>query len=484
MSCYLKHKEAIKNLESDIEKSGYVAVPIGDTLSSKAFIRHNEKVAEEASKIQAVVDKWDAALKVIGLTGSVVERITKAFDGDRDNVIWPKRNIINIVYNKKILDQIDNFRKELGIYESKLSYASYLEKEAKAIKEFFKDQELKKQKLAANQRDFINEEGDILPIDDFTYYQLNEKGVNPLLESSIEKSLQPDLISVRLTPNTFLDSLNKYGFTKEEILYLTEPLTKNPSLWLDAPNVNMLISYRVAEQMKFSQSETANKANEELDNAMIDFLKDLNITVQEYEDLKSKSGLSALGVANILEKSIDLAKNRKIDTLPEEAAHFYVELLSKRNEKDDLTEYNLYQDLMSKIESWEKFDDIKKAYMPEYNDIEMVKKEAIAKAIAEAIVTRFESKNDSLKKAVIDFLNWVKSIFKTEKNFSVNILADNIAQKMLTKNYEDIKKDLNESANLTDYKDVDKSTLELIDKLGKIGAYLTGSISLRKQGTI
>lgn len=323
-----------------------------------------------------------------------------------------------------------------------------------------------------------------IPGEQGKFFQLNEKGINPLLESSIEKSLQPELISVFLTPNTFLDKLTKYGFTKEEILYLVEPLTKNPSLWIEAPNVNNLISYRVAEQMKFSQTETSNKANEELDKIMKDFLKDLNITVEEYDNLKEKTGLNVLGVANILEKTIDLAKNRKIDTLPEEAAHFYVELLAKRNTEDNLTEYRLYKDLMSKIESWEKFEDIKRAYMPKYNDLEMVKKEAIAKAIAEAIVTRFESKNDLLKKAIIDFLEWIKSVFKTDKNFSVRVLSDDIATKMLSKDYSDIAKDLDKAAILTDYKDVDKDTLDLINKFSKIGAYLTGSIALRKQGTI
>ena len=53
--------------------------------------------------------------------------------------------------------------------------------------------------------------------------------------------------------------------------------------------------------------------------------------------------------------------------------------------------------------------------MPKYNDLKMVKKEAVAKAIAEAIVDRFESSNDPIKKAITDLLEWLKSLFKTSK---------------------------------------------------------------------
>lgn len=315
------------------------------------------------------------------------------------------------------------------------------------------------------------------------YYQLNNTLSN-LLQSSIEKSQNPELISVFLTPNSYLDKLTKYGFSQEEIDYLVQPLKDNQSLWIDAPNIHNLIAFKVSEQLKFENTKSSKTANEELDKILKDYLSELNITVNEFRDLKSQLGVDALGVAHIINKSIDLSENRRIDTLPEEAGHFYVELLTKRGTQDSLTEYNLYKDLMSKIENWEKYKEIEKAYLPIYKDKNKVKKEAIAKAISEAIVNRFESKNDSLKQAIIDFLDWIKSIFKNRKNFNIDLLADDIAKKMLSGDYSDIAKDLDQSTKLTNYKDIDKDTLDLIDVFSKFGATMTGSMSLRKQGTI
>jgi hypothetical protein len=47
--------------------------------------------------------------------------------------------------------------------------------------------------------------------------------------------------------------LQNAGFTDKEIEYLVQPLEDNPNLWITAPNVNNLISLRVAEQLKFEQ---------------------------------------------------------------------------------------------------------------------------------------------------------------------------------------------------------------------------------------
>lgn len=136
MSCYLKHKNTIDNLKSDIESSGFKFVPLTGDNSNKAFIEHNKRVAIEVAKIQNVVNKWNKSLPKLGLTGSVVTQITKTFTGDLDATVPTLRDTIDIVYNEKLLDEVDDIRKALGIYESKLSYASYMkEKEEQVVEE-------------------------------------------------------------------------------------------------------------------------------------------------------------------------------------------------------------------------------------------------------------------------------------------------------------------------------------------------------------
>ena len=135
MSCFLPHKEAVNNLKADLEKSGYKTIPLGTRINIQAFQEHNRLVVEEAKKIQEVVNQWNAGLSKIGITGSVVKTITKPFEGDRDSFVGINRNLINIEFNNDVLNQLDNARKNLGIYDSKLSYSSYLKEQQELIKD-------------------------------------------------------------------------------------------------------------------------------------------------------------------------------------------------------------------------------------------------------------------------------------------------------------------------------------------------------------
>jgi hypothetical protein len=126
-NCYLGHKEAIKNLESDILKSGYKPVPLKNRYNLEAFTKHNKLVSVEAAKIRKVVDLWDSSLARLGIKGSVVKSIVKDNLADGDSSVPFARRVIDIEYNEDVLEKLDDFRKSLGIYDSKLSYASYLD---------------------------------------------------------------------------------------------------------------------------------------------------------------------------------------------------------------------------------------------------------------------------------------------------------------------------------------------------------------------
>lgn len=132
MNCYLEHKEAIKNLQSDIEKAEFKNVVPDRFINATSFKKHNQKVDQMVSLAQPVIDLWNKSLNVLGIEGSVATIKKVPFQGDVDSKVGFSRELINITYNNDVLSKIDTFRKSLGIYESKLSYASYIKNSTKS----------------------------------------------------------------------------------------------------------------------------------------------------------------------------------------------------------------------------------------------------------------------------------------------------------------------------------------------------------------
>jgi len=126
MSCTLKHKEAINNLKSDLEDAGFKPVPISSFNDRKSIIAHNVAVNEEVKKAKKVVNSWDKLLNKLGLKGSVVIGYTRPYLADKDSSVGIVRNILDLQFNSKILDNLDNLRAMLGIYDSKESIVSHI----------------------------------------------------------------------------------------------------------------------------------------------------------------------------------------------------------------------------------------------------------------------------------------------------------------------------------------------------------------------
>jgi hypothetical protein len=115
MSCYLKHTKAKDNLKSDIQS-------IIDTNSNYDVI---------IDKINTIIDNWNKSINRIGITGRSIATIN--LDKNKN------KNSIEIDYNDLVLNEIDEYKKFIGIYESKLSLASH-----------FKDEDNKKFELLLN----------------------------------------------------------------------------------------------------------------------------------------------------------------------------------------------------------------------------------------------------------------------------------------------------------------------------------------------
>lgn len=158
----------------------------------------------------------------------------------------------------------------------------------------------------------------------------------------------------------------------------------------------------------YYQQQSDYKANsKELDEKVSSFLKTIGVDIKTVKNITDADGnkLDANAVANLLTKTIDVVEdNSKLDTLPEEASHFLVEILKQNNSP-------LYKSMLSEIEGY----DIYKQTIQEYNKVyagneSKIKDEAMAKVIASQIVDNFQQENK--KGRVATWFNRVISFIK------------------------------------------------------------------------
>jgi hypothetical protein len=133
-----------------------------------------------------------------------------------------------------------------------------------------------------------------------------------------------------------------------------------------------------------------NPAIQELDNYLLDFLKGFNVKFKQFDELKSRLGVDALGATDVLNKLVWYVKNRNEETLPEESAHMLVALMGENH--PDIKE------LLVNITSWGEYYSIRSEYLPIYKDEEKVKIEAVGKLIAKSLVKNYKAEglNQSL----------------------------------------------------------------------------------------
>jgi LysM repeat protein len=228
-------------------------------------------------------------------------------------------------------------------------------------------------------------------------------------------------------------------------------------------------------------------ALEELDKYLLDFLKPFGVKSKEFNELKSKLGVDALGATDILNKLIWYSKNRNAETVPEEVGHMVTMLMGETNP--------LIKDLLESITDWSEYDKIYKQYMPIYNNVKQVKIEAVGKLIAKSLVKNYKASGTDktlLKKALAAIEEFIEKIFGAFKNnliaqmqYSENI-ADHIAINILMGDKNYIAK-LDTSFKKLDYDTAlknNKFAQSIIDIFTKMDAKLTGSLAIAGQGDI
>ena len=272
--------------------------------------------------------------------------------------------------------------------------------------------------------------------------------------------------------NVIKNVLNKqYG--KENVIQITDEFGNT---W----NEIEIESKRDYDPIYFQlASDVINPAIEELDNYLLDFLKNFNVKSEQVEGLKAVLGIDTLGVTDVLNKLILYIKNRNEETLPEESAHMIVALMGENH--PDIKE------LMSTITNWSEYNDIKNEYLPIYKDENKVKIEAVGKLIAKALVKNYKVNGldkNKLQKTLDRILKYIKEILDSisfNNIFMYNeFVADHIAINVLSGNKDYIYKIKNLNPNLNAEEEINNNpnAKKIIDMFSSDNVKLTGSLAI------
>lgn len=168
------------------------------------------------------------------------------------------------------------------------------------------------------------------------------------------------------------------------------------------------------------QAASTGDPSVELNNKMRSFLQTIGVDYKAVDEIRDSSGnvLDVVGKADMLNKVVEVIEGRAgLDTLPEEAAHFFVKYLKVNNSP-------LYKSMLREIDQYQAYNDVleSEVYQEAYkNDLELMAEEAIGKVIAQTIVSQETGGNapqkvSRFKRWFDKVMNFVRKTFKMPKN--------------------------------------------------------------------
>lgn len=204
---------------------------------------------------------------------------------------------------------------------------------------------------------------------------------------------------------------------------------------------NMDILKKVDEANYQLEKQSKLPPNQELNNKLEAWAKKNNISVVAMEDVKERLLASgkyiegAIGVADLTNQFIAIADDlADITTLPEEAAHFAIELML-----DDVS----VQKGLAMVSTTDTYNQVKEDYANIYTTEEQFRKEALGKILAQEIIDK--NKEDDSNKSIRGFLNgiavkfnrWIKSVFRknTDSRTEIQKILAPLADSILKQEY-------------------------------------------------
>mgnify|MGYP003108454729 FL=1 len=158
----------------------------------------------------------------------------------------------------------------------------------------------------------------------------------------------------------------------------------------------------------------------ELNNKMRSFLDTIGVEYKAVDEILDANGnpIDVVAKADMLNRVVEVVEGKAgLDTLPEEAAHFFVKYLRAKGSP-------LYKSMMREIEQYEAFGNVMNnpVYQKQYeNDPILMREEAIGKVIAQQIVAQ-ETGADTPQKVsrfrrwFDKVMNFIRKTFKMPKS--------------------------------------------------------------------
>ena len=238
-----------------------------------------------------------------------------------------------------------------------------------------------------------------------------------------------------------------------------------------------------------------------LSDKLQSFLNDLNFTVEFKDDMLHEFDPKSL--TDLLYKTILVKNNYKNPGLLKETAYVAYSFLGKKNK--------IRTDLIHSIENLPNYNEIYEKYITKNTNLSnyKIKELIIVDFIADAIKNNFEVPKDSYINRKADYWG-IKGNSKIEKKIKyylskikrfildlfggtklsqeqVSELLDDIANDVINQNYDKFGTKLSPEQQLTNYEETilkDPKAEGIIKDFQKLGLVLTGSLALRKTGTI
>jgi len=193
--------------------------------------------------------------------------------------------------------------------------------------------------------------------------------------------------------------------------------------------------YTEEERGEFFQKEDipASKASSQTVTALKDFLSRVGVEMKTLQDIVVNGvKQDANGAALIMQKLVQVVEGKEAEALPEEAMHFAVEIIQQTDPK-------LFNQLLKEINGYTMLDTVFKTYGKDENyhtkegkpDVLKLKKEAIAKVLAETIISKTEGRTE-IPENLAKVETWWQKILNTIKNLFVKSGMDEAAIKVMS----------------------------------------------------
>lgn len=246
-------------------------------------------------------------------------------------------------------------------------------------------------------------------------------------EFKLSTSATAAIISVWQDVNNTLDTFPTIEEFKNELniedqVVQTVDTIKNKDFERKLAELNETSQITLKQAIEEQPDIKRNKVFTETNKKLKVFLERLGVDVKSVDTIKDSNGelIDAVSKADIINKIIEVVENKRdFTTLPEESAHFFVELLGVNNP--------LYKSMMDKITTFKIYDEVLSEYADVYgDDIDKYKKEAIAKLISINILNELPLSEETLSRQSV-FKRWFNLAWSALKNIFSNASSKDIS---------------------------------------------------------